>query len=181
MFDLKAIPPIVLDASAVIALIRSEPAGASIASRLDAHRGRAGRLLVPDHFWIEVTNVFVRRFGADPEEVVEMLRDIDEFSVESVRLDRALVLGAIDLQHRHRLSAYDAMYLALAEAEDARLLTLDRRLAEAAGERAVRLDGTPPRRLAEEPAAYGRAAMDWGRFGPYLARLRADAAADPAV
>ena len=37
---------------------------------------------------------------------------------------------------RHNLTAYDAVYVALAEVPDARLLTRDRRLATAAGHRA---------------------------------------------
>jgi len=100
---------------------------------------------------------------------------MDELQVESIHLDRPLLLLTIDLQTRSGLSAYDAAYLALAQAEDARLLTLDARLADAAGDRAMRIDGMPPRRLAEEAAAYGGEPIDWARFGPYLARLRAEA------
>ena len=166
---------VVLDASAAIALIRSESDASSIAALLNGHRSSGGRLVVPDHFWIELANAFIRTYGASPEDVVEVLREIDELGVDSIRIERALVLGTIDLQHHHRLSAYDAMYLALAGAEDARLLTLDARLAEAAGERAIRLIGMPPRRVMEQPAVYGAEPLDWARFGPYLAQLRAEA------
>ncbi len=169
---------VVVDASAAIALTRSESAGPPIASFIGNHRSSGGRLLVPDHFWTELTNVLVRRFGARPEDVVEVLREMDELGIESIRMERALMLGTIDVQHQHRLSAYDAMYLALARAEDARLLTLDARLAEAADERAILLDGMPPRRLTERPEAYGVEPLDWVRFGPYLAHLRAEALGD---
>lgn len=170
-------PPstVVLDASAAIALIRSESDASSIAAFLNGHQSTGGRLVVPDHFWIELANVFIRRYAASPEDVVEVLREIDELGVESIGIERALVLGMIDLQHHHRLSAYDAMYLALAQAEDSRLLTLDARLAEAAGERAIRLNGRPARRVMEQPAAYAAEPIDWARFGPYLAQLRAEA------
>ena len=80
---------------------------------------------------------------------------------------------ALDLQARFDLSSYDAAYLALAETEDAQLLTLDRRLAVAAGPRAVRLPGLTPERLFERPAPYGEP-VDWGRFGTYLARVRTE-------
>ena len=171
----ETVSPIVLDASAAIALIRSEGAEQAITLQISRHRIRGGRLLVPDHFWIELTNVFMNRYAASPGEAVQILREVDELGVESMRTERALVLHAIEIQHRHRLSAYDATYLALAEAEDARLLTLDVKLAAAAGDRAVRLDGMPPRRLSEAAAHYGRDPIDWARFGPYLARLRAEA------
>jgi predicted nucleic acid-binding protein len=166
---------IVVDASVAIALIRREPAAAQMRSLVRGFAGAAGRFLVPDVFWVEVANALVRRYAATSEEIVEALREIDELSVASACLDRSLLLVAIDLQGRHRLSAYDALYLALAEVQDARLLTLDPRLADAAGERAVRLDGMPPPRLAGETATYGSEPVDWARFGPYLARLRAEA------
>jgi hypothetical protein len=92
---------------------------------------------------------------------------------ESVGIDRSLLLVAIDLQARFGLSAYAAAYLALAETENARLLTLDRQLSRAAGTRTVRLPGIGEGRLSEDPASYGEP-VDWGRFGPYLARLRAE-------
>jgi len=169
--------PIVLDASAAIALIRSEDGEQAITAQLSRLRISGGRLLVPDHFWIELTNVFINRYAASPGEAVQILREVDELGVESMRTERALVLHAIEIQHRHRLSAYDATYLALAESEDARLLTLDVKLAAAAGERAIRLDGMPPHRLAEAATEYGRDPIDWARFGPYLAQLRAEAVA----
>jgi predicted nucleic acid-binding protein len=166
---------IVVDASAAIALLRREPTGAAVRRVLADARSEGERALVTDDFWLEVVNVLVRRYAATPEEVVEALRELDETGLESIRVDRAIVLVTVDLQARWGLSAYDAAYLALAESEDARLLTLDQRLVDAAGERAVRIDGLPPRRLAEEPAAYEAEPVDWARFGPYLARLRAEA------
>ncbi len=175
MSERAAVPVVVLDASAVIALIRSEHQGPSIAALIDGHRAAAGRLLVPDHFWLEVANVLGRRYRASPEQVIVAFRAMDELQIESVRTDRPLLLLTIDFQTRRGLSAYDAVYLALAEAEDGRLMTLDARLADAAGERAVRLDGMRRPRLAEEPATYGGEPVDWARFGPYLARLRAEA------
>jgi hypothetical protein len=107
--------------------------------------------------------------------VVEALREVDDFDLESVRLDRPLLLATLDLQAQFDLSAYEAAYLALADAEDAQLLTLDVELARAAGDRAVRIPGAGRRRLSEEPAPYGREPVDWARFGPYLARIRAEA------
>jgi hypothetical protein len=99
---------------------------------------------------------------------------MDDLGIDSVRVDRPLLLVTIDLQVRFGLSAYDASYLALAEIEDARLLTLDRALAAAAGPRAIRIAGLSQERLSETPAPYGEP-VDWARFGPYLAQLRAEA------
>lgn len=106
--------------------------------------------------------------------MVEALRETEDLGIDTIPMDRALLLVTIDIQGRDRLSAYDAAYLALVETEDARLLTLDRQLSLAAGPRAIPIPGLGQERLSELPAPYG-APVDWARFGPYLARLRADA------
>ena len=167
-------PATVIDASVAIAIVRREPMAAAVGSAMRRPELAGGRILVPDPFWIEVTNVLIRRYRATPEEALEALREVDDIGVESVRVDRALLLVGIDMQHAYGLSAYDAAYVALAQVEDAKLLTLDARLATAAGGRAIELDGWP-RRVSEEAAPYGLEPVDWARFGPYLARLRAEA------
>ncbi len=107
--------------------------------------------------------------------MVEAILEMDDLGIESVGIDRPLLLVTIDLQARFGLSAYDAAYLALAETADARLLTLDRQLIACRRHaRTIPLPGLGEGRLSEEPAPYGEP-IDWARFGPYLARLRADA------
>jgi predicted nucleic acid-binding protein len=175
MTELDPGRPIVLDASVGVAIIRSEAPGAEAANVVARHRSAGGRLIAPDLFWLELTNVLPRRYQASPEQVVAELMAIDGLEIESIRIDRPLLLFALDLQHRHGLSAYDAVYLALAEAENARLLTLDARLATAAGPRAIGLPAFGPHHAAEASAAYRAEPVDWARFGPYLARLRAQA------
>jgi len=175
MADADPPPPIVVDASVAIALIWSEVSGVAASGLISRHRSSAGRLIVPDQFWLELANVLTRRYGASPELVVQAFRSLDELEIESIRIERPVLLLALDVQHRHGLSAYDAIYLALAQAENGRLLTLDMRLAAAAGARAIRVDGMNPRHLGEEPATYSGEPIDWARFGPYLALLRAEA------
>jgi predicted nucleic acid-binding protein len=166
---------LILDASVAIAIVWGEPTAPALLELVRASVAHGGRRLVPDDFWLELTNVLIRRHGASPEEAVEALREVDDFDLESVRLDRPLLLATLDLQARFGLSSYDAAYLALANAEDAQLLTLDVELARAAGRRTVRLPGAGRSRLSEESTSYGHEAIDWARFGPYLARLRAEA------
>ena len=175
MIELDPSQPIVLDASVGIAIIRFEAPGAEAADVVARHRSAGGRMIVPDHFWLELANILPRRYHASPEQVVAELMAVDGLEMESIRIDRPMLLFALDLQHRHGLSTYDAVYLALAESENARLLTLDARLAAAAGTRTIRLAGFGPHHVAEARAAYGRQPIDWARFGPYLARLRAEA------
>ena len=89
----------------------------------------------------------------------------------TVVLDRPAILYGLELMATHGLTAYDAAYLALAEVADAALLTLDGRLAAAAGGRsAVR----PQPRAHEDVEPYGLplAGPDWAAHGRYLAELR---------
>lgn len=165
--------PVILDASVAISIIRREPSRPTLLAVIRETATGRGDRVVPDHFWLEVANVLIRRYRVTPVEAVEQLRVMDDFDLRSIRIDRPLLLVALDLQARFGLSSYDAAYLALAETEDARLLTLDARLALAAGPRAVAIPGNGEARLAEEPAPYGEP-IDWARFGPYLARLRAE-------
>jgi predicted nucleic acid-binding protein len=165
---------LVVDASAALAILRAEPSGAECA-RVIASVLPDGDILVPDPFWLEVTNVLVRRYRWGPDAVVSALHDLDELGIETVPIDRPLVLMGLDLMTAHALSSYDAAYLALAEVEDAALLTLDGDLAAAAGDRAI----VPGRhRSGESRARYEITARPprWSQHGRYLAELRRRAA-----
>jgi hypothetical protein len=88
-----------------------------------------------------------------------------------LRPTRPLLLVAPDLAVAHDISAYDAAHLALAEAADAMLITLDLRVARVAGARSLvrpRPGAIPAR------ASNGRVAgaPDWARHSRYLAELR---------
>lgn len=163
---------LVLDSSAALALLLGEPEAGRVRVALD--RAAGSRLYVLDLFWLEVLNVLVRRHGWDPDAVVEAVRDLDELGIETVAQDRPLLLAALDLASALGLSLYDAAHLALAEVADATLLTLDGRLARAAGARAAL---RPSPGTHEEKAAYGSdPSPDWARHGRYLAELRRAAA-----
>ena len=144
---------LVVDASAALAILRAEPSGAECA-RLIASALPDGAILVPDPFWLEVTNVLVRRYRWGPDAVVEALHALDELGIETVPIDRPLVLLGLDLMTAHPLSGYDAAYLGLAEVEGAALLTLDGDLAAAAGDRAI-VPGRPRSREARAPYGQG--------------------------
>jgi predicted nucleic acid-binding protein len=162
--------PTVLDASAAIALLRAEPAARAVA-RLVALRVDAGPVVVPDHFWLEVENVLVRRYGWDVDAVVEAFRWLDELGIETAPVDRPLALLTLDHMTAAGLTSYDAAYLALADTEKATLVTLDEDLATAAGDRAVvpGRHATGERRSIYETAPAAR----WVAHGRYLADLRA--------
>ncbi len=133
---------IVLDASAAIELLLNTPLGERVGDRLS----EAGETLHAPHLLdVEVLHVVRRlRSGGTLGErrATQVLTDLSELAV--VRYSHQDLVGRAWAM-RTTVSAHDAMYVALAEALDAPVLTCDGRLARAHGHRAevelVELEG----------------------------------------
>ena len=116
---------LVIDASALVeALMMDGPARVRIAN---------GNLQAPDLIDAEVLSVFRRLVLANALGETNALQALNAAARLGLRRhpSRALWPRAWDL--RTNLSAYDALYVALAEQLDAPLLTADARLARAPG------------------------------------------------
>jgi predicted nucleic acid-binding protein len=125
---------IVIDASALLELLLCTPAAARIAARL----APAGETLAAPHLLdLEIAQV-LRRYRAgrqiDEARADEALSDYLDLAID--RYPHDILLPRI-WELRGTLTAYDAAYVALAEALDAPLLTRDRRLASARGHSAI--------------------------------------------
>jgi predicted nucleic acid-binding protein len=121
---------VVVDASAVVELLLAGPTGLRIGARLAA----AGVDTAAPHLLdVEVVSAFrrlAREGTVSPERAGQAIEDLAGLRI--VRHPHGLLLPRIwDL--RHVLSAYDATYVALAEALDGVLWTRDVRLARAPG------------------------------------------------
>jgi predicted nucleic acid-binding protein len=120
---------IVVDASAILETLLRTEAAQRVELRLFAARQT---LLAPHLLDIEVAQV-VRRYMAmgelSPERGRAVLVDLADFPLR--RYPHDILLPRM-WELRHNLTAYDAAYVALAEALEAKLLTRDRRLATAA-------------------------------------------------
>ena len=121
---------IVLDASALVELILHTPTGQRVAGRI---ADPAESLHVPHLADIEVVQALRRyvREGEIEANAAEValtdLRDLDlQRHAHEPLLERVWEL-------RKNLTAYDAVYVALAEVLDVELLTCDRRLSQAPG------------------------------------------------
>ena len=125
---------IVVDASALIEVLLNTPSGYRITQRLFDEQET---LHVPCLLDIEVAQV-LRRYALAGElnatRGLQAIEDLSDFPL--IRYPHDLFLSRI-WELRHNVTAYDAAYIALAEALDAPLLTCDARLASAAGHNAI--------------------------------------------
>jgi predicted nucleic acid-binding protein len=124
---------IVIDASALIEWLLQTRTGGRVQDRIYS----AGEQLHSPHLIdLEVTQVlrrYVRTGSITLRRGDEALRDLRDFSI--MRYAHELFLSRI-WELRDNLTAYDAVYVALAEALAAPLVTCDQRLASAPGLRA---------------------------------------------
>lgn len=121
---------IVVDASAVLEVLMQTPRAATVAARLFSP---GESLHAPYLLDVEVAQV-LRRYAQTAvltdQRAREALDDLLDFPIE--RYPHTTLLPRVwDL--RHNLTAYDALYVALAETLQAPLVTRDGRLASAPG------------------------------------------------
>ena len=121
---------IVLDASALLELLLGTDRGRTIAARI---ADPAVGLNAPHLADVEVAQAlrrYVREGEIDPSSAAAALEDLRSLDLE--RHSHEPLLGRV-WALRESLTAYDAVYVALAEALDSTLLTCDGRLARAPG------------------------------------------------
>jgi predicted nucleic acid-binding protein len=124
---------IVVDASAVLEILLQTPAAPSVGRRIFA----AGETLHAPHLLdLEIAQVLRRytRLGdISPQRGSEAIADLAGLPL--TRYPHLVLLPRI-WELRHSFTAYDAAYIALAEALDAPLVSRDRALASSASHRA---------------------------------------------
>jgi len=124
---------IVVDASALLEALLQTPAAIAVEERLF---DEGLPLHAPHLIDVEVIQV-LRRYAAtgqiEPVRCRDAIDALQDFPLR--RYPHDLLLGRV-WELRHNLTAYDAVYVALAEVLDTRLVTRDRRIAAAAGHHA---------------------------------------------
>jgi predicted nucleic acid-binding protein len=125
---------IVLDASCLLELLLQRLGNDLITKRLAGHEQE---LCAPSLIDVETCHV-LRRYSLlgelSPRHGREAIEDLAVFPIE--RYPQTLLLPRM-WQMRNNITAYDAAYVALAEALDAVLLTCDKKLASSRGHHAT--------------------------------------------
>lgn len=175
--------PVILDASGPLALLLDQEEAPLMLSASRRWARTGARILVPDHLWLEITHPLIRRYRWTSDRVVAGLADIDQLGPQTIPIDRPILLLAVELAERHRLSTYDATYAALAQVTGGTLATFDQALRNAVPELLEPGFGDlPQRRVNDEVAPYGaadeRPGADWSAIGSYLGVLRRRALAE---
>ncbi|HEU5408763.1 MAG TPA: type II toxin-antitoxin system VapC family toxin [Nitrospira sp.] len=123
-----------LDASAILEVLLSTPAAPSVYDRLSVN----GETLHAPHLLdLEILQV-LRRYCATGEITLDRAEQAvaDYFDLPITRYAHDIFASRV-WELRQNLTAYDGVYVALAEALSAPLITRDRRLAAASGHRAI--------------------------------------------
>lgn len=123
----------VVDASALAELLLQTPLGERVERRV---AGTPATLHVPHLVDAEVTQVLRRLVRAGELSTNRAESALADLAAMRIRRHGHVHLLTRVWQLRHNVTAYDALYLALAEALDAPLVTCDAPLSEAPGHRA---------------------------------------------
>jgi predicted nucleic acid-binding protein len=117
----------VVDASALAALLFNEPAGESIAERIEG-----ASLYAPPILEIELANICWKKNRRDPGHAEARRAALLRYPMFAIKIVQTEMVPTVDLASDTGLTAYDAAYLLVAHIVGAELVTLDDRLAKTA-------------------------------------------------
>jgi predicted nucleic acid-binding protein len=94
---------------------------------LEALTNHPDNFFVPDFFYHELTAVLIRKSGFQKAFVRESIATIYQMGIRTANLGEELAKEAISLSCQHKISFYDAIYVALAVTLKGRWLTSDQK------------------------------------------------------
>jgi predicted nucleic acid-binding protein len=121
---------IVLDASVIIKWFRSDETDADLAWRyVENHTSGENVIAVPDLLYYEFANNIIRGPGFGLGEPRGFLAHLFDLQLHSFRLTANEFQRTMEIAKLHKVTAYDASYIVLAEVLKCLFVTADRKLA----------------------------------------------------
>lgn len=120
---------IVIDASVAIKWYITE--SDSLKAKNWYNRIQAGKILavIPDYFYLECCNIFLKRYHITHDECIATLGDIEQLGLEVVPLSMLKMSQVIALASKYNITMYDAVYLEVARIAETKVVTADEILA----------------------------------------------------
>lgn len=81
-----------------------------------------------NYLLVEVSNVLLKGKNYTEEKIFDAVDSITESSIKFISIDLPLIKAAIALAPKYHQTIYDALYLALAQKENAKVITADKKL-----------------------------------------------------
>ncbi len=118
---------IVIDTSAIIAVITNEPHKDKIVKA-----ALGSELIAPSSVNCEIANAFSAMFKQSRISLEDSLKCIDEYKSIPIRFYEVDLKKSLEISFSHNIYAYDAYLMACSLSNDSPLLTLDKNLFEKA-------------------------------------------------
>lgn len=118
---------VVVDASALAAVLFGEPRSREVEERL-----RGAVMVTPTLLPYELGNTCLKKIAQDPDRRSQLLEALSYYSRMEIQEIEVPPLEVTPMAEATKLSFYDASYLWLSRSLGAPLVTLDRRLEDAA-------------------------------------------------
>ena len=119
-------PTVVVDASAIAAILFGEPAGDEMQVAV-----RGQNLIAPRLLRFEIVNIALKKRRLQPASVDAIILALSSYTALAIREVDIAMVDVFATAAQSGLSAYDASYLWLARREGTKLITLDAELAAA--------------------------------------------------
>lgn len=85
-------------------------------------------IIVPDLFFLEIINAFISKSGFDLNDVCLIEETLHKMSLKIIYPDHLILKNSIGIADKSNLTIYDSLYISVAQAFEALLLTADKKI-----------------------------------------------------
>lgn|SRR3989344_6203828 len=95
---------------------------------LEKHLNKTNPILVPSLIFYELTNAWACKGHLTIKNVKDNIGRVKEYNLKVAEIDFAILKKAAELAKEYKISAYDAIYIALAQKKKCNFVTADQKL-----------------------------------------------------